>query len=163
MMGGVDREVRLARLTPSRKRLRPGDVFCVLPADGQYVFGRVIDVDLPYPPAPAPGANLVYVYDVRGDSKTPPPRDALTPDRLLIGPVFINRLGWSRGFIETVDHYELEPDDRLAQHCFHDFYLGFVDERGEPLPGPVEPCGAWGLASYLALDKEIHEALGMPD
>jgi hypothetical protein len=159
--GAVDPDCRLHRLRASRKRLRAGDVFCVLPEDGRYVFGRVIEVEMPYPPAPTPNSNLIYIYDHRSDAKEPPPRERLTPDRLLIGPMFINRLGWSRGYIETVGHYDPEPGDRLEQHCFHDYYKGFVDERGEPLLGPVEPCGFWGLSGYMALGERVNEALGM--
>ncbi len=30
------------------------------------------------------------------------------------------------------------------------------------LPAPTEPCGEWGLASYLYIDDQISEALGLP-
>lgn len=158
-----DSGIRLRTLTPSRKRLRPGDLFCVLPADGRYVFGRVIEVDIPPERAPGPACNLIYVYGERSDTKRPPPRKRLTPDRLLIPPMFINRLPWSRGYIETIAHWPLEPGDVLDQHCFRRFTGEYLDERGRRLPGPIEPCGEWGLSGYGALDEEVHEALGMVD
>ena len=60
-------EPNMARLTPSRKRLQPGDIFAMhFPTHG-YVFGRVIFAALPAGPM-GPGSNLIYVYDHAGDS-----------------------------------------------------------------------------------------------
>ncbi|HEY8653842.1 MAG TPA: immunity 26/phosphotriesterase HocA family protein [Dermatophilaceae bacterium] len=93
-MGSLPVAVRtnIQVLKPSRKRLVPGDVFRVCLPDASFIFGRVIRVDLPRESAPMPGANLVYVYRQRTDSSEPD-LDALTPDELLIPPLFINLPG----------------------------------------------------------------------
>src|SRR5688572_19759924 len=78
-----------------------------------FLFGRVIDTNafgLTW------GATLVYVYDAWSDDKARVP--SLDRDRLLVPPAIINRLGWSRGFLETVDHRPLTAEDVLATHCF---------------------------------------------
>jgi len=102
-------------LTPSKKKLSPGDVFSMQLPDDRYLFGRVILVDLPRESAPMPGANLIYVYDVVSDGMEP---GELSPDRLLLPPIFINRLPWSKGYCVTVDHHAIHPEDLLPQHCF---------------------------------------------
>jgi len=128
--------------------------------DEKYLFGRVIFVDLPSSKAPMPKANLLYIYRDRHDTKTPE-IDHLTPDRFLIPPVFTNRQGWNQGVFETVDHRPLLSGDLLPQHCFRDFTGEYYDENMNRLPGPIEPCGSWGLASYQYIDDQISEALGL--
>lgn len=38
--------------------------------------------------------------------------------QLLLPPVFINKMPWTRGYFLTVDHQPLRPDDELSQYCF---------------------------------------------
>jgi len=109
-----------------------------------------------------PGSNLVYIYSERGPSATEPDIDRLTPDRLLMAPLFINRLPWSRGYFLTVANRPIAPGDLLPQHCFRRFNGTYLDEQGRTLEGPVEPCGEWGLASFRMVDDGISEALGLP-
>jgi hypothetical protein len=164
----VTDEVRLQKLQPSRKRLRPGDVFCMLPADGRYVFGRVIEVDIPFEEnefgfalAPMPESNLIYVYDARAQEPEPP-WEQLRRDRLLLPPMFINRLPWSRGYLQTVSNRPLEPADVLEEHCFRDEVFGrLYDLGGRPRSTVIEPCGTWGLKGYGGLDRIVHEALAL--
>jgi len=129
--------------------------------DERCLFGRVILVDLPIEKAPMPTSNLLYIYKDLFDTKTPD-IGRLVPDRLLIPPVFTNRLGWAKGVFETIDNRPLQPGDLLPQHCFRDFSGRYYDENMNVLPAPVEPCGSWGLASYLYIDDQISEALGLP-
>lgn len=153
--------IGLQLLKPSRARLQPGDVFVMLPPDDLYLFGRVILVDMPGDKAPMPRANLIYVYRHRSATKDPD-RDALKPDSLLLSPMYINRLPWSRGYFETVAHWPLEPDDLLQQHCFLSAWRGrYYDEFRNELPGPVEPVGDWGLHGYGSVDKQVSDALGI--
>ncbi len=94
-------------LSPSRKKLRVGDIFAMQLPDERYLFGRVICVDLPGPPkAPMPRSNLLYIYKDLFEEKKPD-LDRLAPDRLLIPPVFTNRLGWAKGVFETIDNRPL--------------------------------------------------------
>ena len=78
-------------MEPSRTQIKPGDVFAMRLPSEQHLFGRVIEVDIPSGRAPMPGANLVYVYQNLSPSRDPDV-GSLTPDNLLIPPLFINRL-----------------------------------------------------------------------
>jgi hypothetical protein len=151
----------LRPLKPSRKKLQPGDVFAMQLPDGGYVFGRVIAADLQVERAPMPGSNLIYIYRTRSHDKLPQ-REELTVKQLLLPPIFINRLPWTKGYFETVAHWPLEPDDILPRHCFRQFTGKYLDEFRRELPGPIEPCGEWGLASYRVIDDEVSDALGIP-
>lgn len=140
----------------------PGDIF-VLQPDDDYLFGRVIGAELSPDESPMPGRTaLVYIYEVRSDAKVPD-LEALTPDRLLIPPAFVNRVPWTSGYFEPVAHEELTPAHRLPQHCFRDRLRNqFVNERNERLPAEVVPCGTWALTTYLGIDYEVSRALGLP-
>lgn len=144
----------------SRKAVRAGDVFTLHLADGRYLFGRVVAADLPREEAPTPGANLVYVYRAQADEPTPD-LDRLRPDDLLLPPLFINRLPWSRGYFRTVAHRDLTAADVLPEHCFRTVDGLHLDHRGRPT-AHREPCGTWGLAGYVTVDRELGRALGLP-
>lgn len=77
-------------------------------------------------------------------------------------PRYTNRLGWSRGYFENVDSRPLSSDDLLEQHCFRRHTGQYFDEKGQQLPGPVEPCGDWVLSSFLRIDDLVSEAIGIP-
>ncbi|MGM1058314.1 Imm26 family immunity protein [Saccharothrix sp. Mg75] len=145
----------------SRKAVRAGDVFALHLVDGRRLFGRVVAADLPRERAPMPGANLVYVYGPPSDGAVPDPA-RLRPDALLVPPLFINRLPWSKGYFRPVAHHDLTGDDLLARHCFRTADGQHVDERGAPVAHRTEPCGTWGLAGYATVDREVGRALGLP-
>lgn len=146
----------------SRKKPQPGDIFALRPPGVFYLFGRVIGVELEFPrQAPMPGANLIYVYRERATDLRPDV-GLLRPDRLLLPPIFINRMPWTKGYFQTVAYHLLRPADVLERHCFRRSNGTYLDGAGNTLPGPVEPCGDWGLASYRTLDDEVSDALGIP-
>ena len=149
-------------LNPSRRRLQTGDIFAIGLPDDTFMHGRVIAVDLPRERAPMPGANLIYIYAAKSDS-TQPPLESLTPKVLLVPPLFINRLPWSRGYFETVDHQPLREDDTLPSHFFWDALRGkYVDERGKVVDFvPRPPVGDWGLHSFRTVDDLVSEAIGI--
>jgi hypothetical protein len=130
--------------------------------DGRYLFGQVVLADLPADKAPMPRSNLIYIY--RATSDTPDPDlSQLRPDNLLLPPIFTNRLAWSKGYFNTVAHRELSDGDLLPQHCFwRATTRRHVDVTGQPTDRRTEPCGDWGLAGYLLIDREISDALGIP-
>jgi hypothetical protein len=149
----------------SRKAVRPGDVFALHLVDGRRLFGRVVAADLPRERAPMPGANLVYIYDTVVPAEPDaavPDLGGLRPDSLLIPPLFTNRLPWSKGYFRPVAHHDLTDGDVLAQHCFRTADGQHVDETGAPVARRSEPCGTWGLAGYVTVDREIGRALGLP-
>lgn len=150
-------------LKPSRKKPAEGDIFAMQLPEGSHLFGRVIGADLQgFNEAPMPGSYLIYVYRHRIESLQPD-FDQLVPNQLLLPPVFINKMPWTRGYFLTVDQRPLQPQDRLEQYCFWDAARGiFVDEMHRTLPREVHPCGDWGLSSYRWLDDQISDALGIP-
>jgi len=97
----------------------------MLMPDAKYLYGRVILANLPAGLAPMPTSNLIYVYDVRTEEKTPPPIDSLTTDRLLIAPQFINRMPWTRGVFENVAH---EPFGALIS-LLNTVFLGTLSRK----------------------------------
>ncbi len=156
----VDR-TNLRVLKGSRRRPVAGDIFAMRFADLGFLFGRVVVAEPPRDQAPMPGAYLVYVYDRCSEDKEVIWCD-LHPHRLLIPPVWINRMPWTKGYFETVGSRPLVSDDLLSQHCFRVWTGAYVDEVGRELACPVEPCGDWALSSYRWLDDRISDALGFP-
>jgi hypothetical protein len=147
-------------LTPSRKRVRAGDLFAMRIPDGRYMFGRVISTEARI--GPMKGVILLYFYDRRFWSKEAPQRESLSPQELLVPPMLTNRLGWSKGVFETVAHWELEADEILPVHCFWSYSRRrYYDERGRELPEPTEPVGEYGLHSFRTIDDAISDALGI--
>jgi hypothetical protein len=158
----IDAQTNLRVIRKSRKALVVGDIFAMQLPNDLYLFGRVVLVEPPYPAAPGPCCNLVYIYAYQSQDQTPDLAQ-LAPSKLLIPPIWTNRLGWTRGVFETILNRPLIDADILRQHCFDDgLRKCFVDERGRHLAGRVEPCGEWGLASYRYIDNRISEALGFP-
>ncbi len=156
----------LVILTPSRKRLRVGDVFVLKPKGHPYYFGRVIRLDAI---GLAGEAILIYVYDAKSDDECRIPQ--LDKRNLLIAPTMINRLPWSRGYFETVANVPLREEEILHPHCFDDGWhhelfpespIIYRDEYGNRLSGRTEPCGIYGLGSYRTVDDDVSEALGIP-
>lgn len=157
----MSESTNLQPLKPSRRKPEPGDLFALKMLD-RFLFGRVVLADLPRERAPMPGAYLIYIYDQTATSQTAPSPESLAPSRLLIPPAFINRMPWTKGYFERVDHAALGPAARLARHCFRDTRGRYLDEEGRILDGPIEPCGDWGLYSYSYLDDVLSDALGIP-
>lgn len=52
-------------------------------------------------PASGPGSYLIHIHDQISRDKIPE-FDQLTPDRLLLPPIFIDRIPWTKGYFETV-------------------------------------------------------------
>ena len=147
-------------LRRSNKKPQSGDIFAMQLPDDTYLFGRVVGAELE--PAPMPLSYLIYVYADRSQTKQPA-LNMLLPDRLLLPPVFINRMPWTKGYFETVWHEDLSNVALLPQHCFWDAARArYVDEQHKPLPSEIQPCGDWGLSSYRWLDDQISDALGIP-
>lgn len=151
--------MNLAVLKKSRRKLKAGDIFVMLPLDGLYLYGRVMSTD-----ARAgwsmPGANLIYVYRPRTRQKLPVPE--LLREHLLVPPMMTNNLPWSKGYFEFIESREIRAKDRLDQHCFKDSRGRYFDEQCKALAQAVEPIGQWGLHSYRTIDDEVSKALGIP-
>lgn len=155
----VNTNIRI--LKPSRKSVEVGDVFVVQMPDDRYTFGRVIDTGLEA--AGFPNSILIYFYKHRSTTKEMPDRTLLGSDQLLRGPIFINRLPWSRGYFETIGNLPLEEGDRLAPECFWDVVTQkYLDLHGNEIRKPVEPYGEYGLSSFRTVDDKLSTVLGFP-
>lgn len=156
-MGNDKTNLRILR--PSRKRIRPGDVFALQPREQTYLLGRIISTEARI--GPMQDVVLLYVYRTRFTSM--PDAQRFPHDDLLVSPIMTNRLPWTRGYFENVGHWDLDSADVLDQHCFQDAERGmYFDEFSNELPGPIEPVGDWGLHSYRTIDDEVSSALGIP-
>lgn len=151
--------MNLAVLKKTRRAPEVGDIFVMLPADGQYLFGRVIDTNA-RPWGAQGGGVLVYIYRARSPSKVPAPD--LLRGQLLVPPMITNTLPWTRGYFELVEHRPLSRMDRLPQHCFRNSYGAHFDEAGNELAEAVEPVGRLGHQSYRKIADAVADALGIP-
>lgn len=148
-------------LKRSRGSISRGDIFVMQLCSGDFLFGRVIDADIPRERAPMPAVHLIYIY--RDQFATQEPKlESLRPERLLIPPVFTNRLGWTKGYFETVATQPIASADLLRQHCFRTWNGRFLDLDGTQLASPTDPCGDWALTSYRMIDDMISDALRIP-
>lgn len=112
-MAENDPPIHLIPWERSRKRLKDGTIVCFRLPDNEYVFGRVIERENPKNFAP-----LYYIYSVVTNSDDPGPiRDLLTPDNLLLPPLFSVPLQ-SSGLAKIVAHWELHDNDLLPTQCF---------------------------------------------
>lgn len=66
------------------------------------------------------------------------------------------------GYFQHIENRTLSAMDRLPQHCFKNSYGLYFDQARNPLVGPVEPVGVFGLHSFRTIDDAISEALGIP-
>lgn len=153
-------QTNLQVLRRSNKKPLQGDIFVMQLPESTYLFGRVVSAEPE--PAPMPFSYLIYVYADRSSTKEPP-LEKLQPDRLLLPPVFINRMPWTKGIFETVGHQDLENVSLLSRHCFWDAARArYVDLQHNPLPREIQPCGDWALSSYRWLDDQVSDAVGIP-
>lgn len=146
--------------------------------DGRYLFGRVVRTDAN---CFAPDCILVYIFKYQSETPTPPAR--LLVSDLLIPPQTINRLGWSRGYLMTVERRPFEMGERMLVHYFkqrrdapgpmgrlsrllgrHEPAVVYVDEDRMPVkPPPLGTPSDWqGLGNYRTLDDMVSSALGIP-
>lgn len=131
----------------------------MLPPDGLYLYGRVVETGVNA--GGFPNSNLIYVYRVRSKEKLPVPE--LLRGQLLVPPMMTNNRPWTMGYFEFLESRELGPMDRLPQHCFQDGLRGwYFDEWGNRLLKRSELVGFFALHSFRTIDDEISKALGIP-
>jgi hypothetical protein len=102
--------------------------------------------------------HLVYFYADNGGFFE---STRLSCERLLIPPLVVNQKPWTMGYFERVARVPLAASDVLPVHCFYSAWRNkYFDEAGRELPARIEPCGEFGLHSYLTVDDELSRALG---
>jgi hypothetical protein len=155
----MEEKLNLEILSKSKKGLKPGDVFVLKPKGHNYFFGRVIDVDADC--GFGGGAILIYIYNSTSDNKNEVPN--LDKNELLLAPIMTNRLPWSKGYFENVQHNELTTENVLPVHCFKKPKLNaYYNEKGIKLDKEYKPTGLYGFYSYRSIDDSVSEKLGIP-
>lgn len=149
--------MNLVSLKKTKTSPKKGDVFVMLPPDGLFLYGRVIATDAKI--GPMTDCILIYIYRERSKRKEDVP--TLMRGQLLTAPMLTNKLPWSKGYFETIEHRELGPMDRLPKHCFMDSRGWYFDEYDHRLSMPKEPVGERGLQSFRTIDDQISSALGI--
>lgn len=129
-------KVSAVKLCEKRQKAKVGDLFRLSPETGIYLWGRLIRKDRFF--GVDANLNLVYIYDAISMEK--PDTKLLKPSNLLIPPIVVNNLGWSRGYWQIMISGPLSPRDFLPNHRFvryvgtgsTDDYV-IVDEYGKPV------------------------------
>jgi hypothetical protein len=149
----------LVKQYPYRKRLKLGDIFCLEIPKGNYYFGRIMSLTA-YSGGFGP-CNKIYVYKDRFDLNTPP-ADIVNRE-LFFEPIFINRLGFSRGYMPVVSNVPIQKSDTHDNACYYDvLFKRYIDEHENVLDKPTNMIGTWGLSSYGVLDDLMSLAIGLP-
>lgn len=149
----------------SRRKTVPGDVFSIKIPDG-YLLGRVVANNAKSSPWDEPQLQLLYIYaGVRKDLKSVTAED-FRPPNLLIPPVLTNRMGWTRGYYETLTNIPLESADLLKRHVFREpGKQNYWDENSEPVEesdiSDASLVGLQALQSYFTTEDRISRALGL--
>jgi hypothetical protein len=136
----------------------PGDVFRIQLPNGKNLFGRVVIANPPREQAPMPCAFLVYIYSLEANEQCPD-YSKLSPENLLIPPVWTNELAWKKGYFNFVENHPLSRSDLLERHVFRSATGRLFDEKGKMLSGDAEPFGEWGMASYKWIQDRIRARL----
>lgn len=156
--------MNFAKLKPSRKKPKAGDVFTMHISAKGWLFGRVISTDVIATPQWERGDPLwmlIYIYrTILPECKIP---DNLSPKDLLVPPIITGDSGWYHGLFQTIDHRSLRPEDVLPKHCFYDpIFKAYFDEKHNVIPDRIDPCGEFAITPVDAIDHIVSEALGVP-
>jgi len=153
-------ETNMIVQTPYKKKLRVGDIFILKYPSELFLFGRIMKLDADI--GGFPNCIKVHIYNLQCKSADLP--DGLINNPLLIAPVFLNRLGFSRGYMPIVANVEVEPHHNNDGACYIDVFpkKRYVNELGEDTE-KTDSVGAWGLSNYRTLDDDISIAIGIPE
>ena len=148
----------LIAMKKSRKTPRQGDVFVVRPFQDTFYYGKVIQTNIHSKQSFVNGMFLIFIYDKM--SITPQIPCNLDTSNLLIAPTIVNRLGWSRGYFETICNFPITERERNVSFGFWDFLKKcFVDVEGNVLNRKPDYYTDYGLGNYLVVGEEIQVAL----
>jgi hypothetical protein len=157
----MDIKTNLVKMKRTYRPPETGDIFYLQIPLGQFIFGRVRFANAPRTEAPMPGAHLIYIYDWKSSAPSPD-YSMLRKDKLLIAPVWTNRMSWTKGYFQHVENQAGHDKVVFGDSCFRAFGDRFLDQKGRSRSTKSEPCGEWGLVSYRWIDDRVSDALGIP-
>jgi immunity protein 26 of polymorphic toxin system len=142
-----------------KSRLKSGDIFA-LRINNTYIFGRIVRTKLPFGESPFGGSNLIYLYDVQS-SDASVDYSKLTPDGLLVPPMYVSDILWAKGYAIKVGNMPISDEDLLSQHCFYsDAHNKYYDDKGQELADKIELCGEWRYVVGMDyIDNKLSDAL----
>ncbi|MDP5138728.1 Imm26 family immunity protein [Rheinheimera baltica] len=142
---------------PYRKKLKEGDIFRLKYPDDRYVFGQIVSLT-----AKTGGfENCIKVYVFDAVFSEPEKVIDLTSNELMFAPLFINRLGFSRGYMPIVDNKPVVQTS--TKYCYFDVpFKKYLNAEGDEISNAKGAVGTWGLSNYLVLDDLVSEKLGIP-
>ena len=148
----------LIPIKKSKKAPQQGDVFVVQPFQNIFYYGKVIQTNIYSKQSFVNGMILIFIYDKM--STTPKIPCNLDNSNLLIAPTVVNRLGWSRGYFETICNIPITDRERNISFGFWDFLKKrFVDVEGNVLDRKPDYYTDFGLGNYLVVGEKIQVAL----
>ena len=145
--------------SPYRKALRVGDIVVMKYPEDRHVFGRIMRINAPFGGFPS-GCIKVHVYNAI--SATPSPPADVTKKPLLVAPQWINRLGFSRGYLTVVGHFPISGDDTCDNACYRNWKGQYISEDGTLLETPTALVGDYGMGNYRTMDDTISKSLRIP-
>ena len=156
--------MNLQVLKRSRKKPEVGDVFAMLPSDGEYLYGMVMDLRSPWNDGGRAEfvAALVYIFRARSSEMLEIP--TLSANDLLVGPMFTNNRPWTLGFAQTVESRSIGAADEVANLTFWDnIGKAWVDVDRKPAAEPPYTAAPSGLGNELIINYYVTKALGLPE
>ncbi|WP_137223009.1 Imm26 family immunity protein [Shewanella sp. MEBiC00475] len=143
-----------------KKRLKVGDVFRLEYPDNKFIFGRVMTLDSEV--GGFPDCIKIHIYNIISE-QSELPKD-LIQSSLLVAPVFVNKLGFSRGYMPVIGNIPVESSQNIDGACYLSVFpkCCHVDEAGNQVE-ENELEGVWGLGNYRTMDDSISKALGIPE
>jgi hypothetical protein len=150
-------ETNIELQLPYRKHLKVGDVFRLRYPGERYFLGQVSSLN-----AKAGGFDDCILINIFAfEHSTPMHISSLPSLELLIAPLYVNRLGFSRGYMPVIGNAPVKKTS--SEYCYFDvLYKKYLDSEGNEIAGPKGVVGSWGLSNYLVMDDLISEKLGLP-
>ena len=148
----------LIAMKKSRKTPQKGDVFVVQPFQSVFYYGKVVKTNIHSPDSCVNGMFLIFIYDKM--SAVPQIPCDLDNSSLLIAPTIVNRLGWSRGYFETICNLPLtEREENMPYGFWHFQKKCFVNAEGTVLHSRPKYHTDYGLGNYCVVGEKIQAAL----
>ena len=142
--------------SPYRKKLKVGDIFRLKYPNSRYLFGQITSLS-----AKAAGfKDCIKINVFESEHNCPDCPIKQSSKKLLIAPLFINRLGFSRGYMPVISNTDVIKTS--SKYCYFDaLFKKHLNDDGVEIPQATGLVGAWGLSNYLVLDDLVSEILGI--